>query len=149
MLKISLFHQFIFKIQLILESHDQTFDQLLIFVNLYQHAKKSVHSSDTINFRVPSPDWPHLYLTKPFPKDFQAPFNLYELAKNKCMQKIQLIPSLHSSDTVNFRVRKSRLTTPIFDHAKPKNFRPTFNFCEFASTRKKCGCFIYLLWRNS
>ena len=149
MLKISLFHQFIFKIQLILESHDQTFDQLLIFVNLYQHAKKSVHSSDTINFRVPSPDWPHLYLTKPFPKDFQAPFNLYELAKNKCMQKIQLIPSLHSSDTVNFRVRKSRLTTPIFDHAKPKNFRPTFNFCEFVSTSKKCGCFIYLLWRNS
>ena len=149
MLKISLFHQFIFKIQLILESHDQTFDQLLIFVNLYQHAKKSVHSSDTINFRVPSPDWPHLYLTKPFPKDFQAPFNLYELAKNKCMQKIQLIPSLHSSDTVNFRVRKSRLTTPIFDHVKPKNFRPTFNFCEFVSTSKKCGCFIYLLWRNS
>ena len=149
MLKISLFNQFIFKIQLILESHDQTFDQLLIFVNLYQHAKKSVHSSDTINFRVPSPDWPHLYLTKPFPKDFQAPFNLYELAKNKCMQKIQLIPSLHSSDTVNFRVRKSRLTTPIFDHAKPKNFRLTFNFCEFVSTRKKCGCFIYLLWRNS
>ena len=36
--KSSLFHQFIFEIQSILESHDQTFDQLLIFVNLYQHA---------------------------------------------------------------------------------------------------------------
>ena len=125
------------------------FDQLLIFVNLYQHAKKTVHSSDTINFRVPSPDWSHLFLTIPFPKDFQAPFNLYEFAKNACMQKIQLIPSLHSSDTVNFRVQKSRLTTPIFDHAKPKNFRPTFNFCEFVSARKKCGCFINLFWRNS
>ena len=50
--KIRSFHQFILEIQPILESHDQTnhphfwpsqckkfFDQLLIYLNLYQHAK--------------------------------------------------------------------------------------------------------------
>ena len=35
-------------------------DQVLIFVNLYQHAKNqfipSAHSSDPVNSRVPSPD---------------------------------------------------------------------------------------------
>ena len=29
-----------------------------------------------------------------------------------------------------------RLATPTFDLAHPKNFRPTFNFCEFVSTCK-------------
>ena len=35
-------------------SHPKNFDQLLTFLNLYQHAKNqftlSVHSSDTVNF---------------------------------------------------------------------------------------------------
>ena len=45
MQKVSLLHQFILKIQSILESCDQTghtqtfFDQLFIYVNLYQHLK--------------------------------------------------------------------------------------------------------------
>ena len=59
----------VYQRQQILESGDQTghinfwpcppkkiFDNLLIFVNLYQHAKNqfipSVHSSDTVNFKV-------------------------------------------------------------------------------------------------
>ena len=51
------------------------FDQLLIFVITYQHAKKqsyipSVHSSDTVNFIVPSPDWLHPFLTIPSSKSF-------------------------------------------------------------------------------
>ena len=63
------------------------FDQLLIFVNLYQHAKSqfipSVHSSDTVNFKVPLLDWPHLFLTMPTPKTFKLIFmNLYEHAKS-------------------------------------------------------------------
>ena len=45
------------------------FDHYLIFVNLYQHAKNqfipSVHSSDKVNFRVPSRDWPHPFSTMP------------------------------------------------------------------------------------
>ena len=47
-------------------------DQLWIFVNLYQHAKNQsipyVHSSDTVNSRVPSPDWPHPFFSMPIPK---------------------------------------------------------------------------------
>ena len=50
------------------------FNQLLIFMNLYQHAKNqfipSVHSSDTVSFKVPSYDWPHAFLTMPSPKTF-------------------------------------------------------------------------------
>ena len=71
------------------------FDQLLIFVNLYQHAKNqfipSVHSSDTVSFKVPLLDWPHPFLTMPTPKTFQLIFmELYQHAKNK------LIPLVNS-----------------------------------------------------
>ena len=31
---------------------------------------------------------------------------------------------------------------PLFDHAQPKNFRSTFNFCECVATPKKWGYFI-------
>ena len=78
------------KYYLILESHDQTghidlwpcplkkyFDQLLIFVNLYQHAKSvilSVHSSDTVNFRVSSPDLPHTFFDQAYAKNFKHLF---------------------------------------------------------------------------
>ena len=69
-------------------SSQKFFDQLLIFVNLYQHAKNqfipSVHSSDTVNFKVPSHDWPHPFLTMPTPKTFKLIFmKLYQYAKNK------------------------------------------------------------------
>ena len=41
---------------------------------MYQHAKNkfipSVHSSDTVNFRVPSQDWLHAFLTMLTPKIF-------------------------------------------------------------------------------
>ena len=48
--------------------------------------------------------------------------NLCQHAKN------QSILSIHSGDTVNFRVTETRLGTPLFDHAQPKNFLSTFNF---------------------
>ena len=45
----------------------KSFDQLLIFMNLYQHAKNQfipfVHSSDTVNFRVQIPDWKYPFFT--------------------------------------------------------------------------------------
>ena len=68
--------------------------QLLTFVNLYQHAKNqfipSVHSSDTVNFKVPSHDWPHPFLTMPTPKTFKLIFmKLYQHAK-------KLIPLVNS-----------------------------------------------------
>ena len=57
MQKISYFHLFIFNIQWILETPEQTGQtQLLIFVNLYQYAKyqftMSIHFTDTVNFRI-------------------------------------------------------------------------------------------------
>ena len=65
----------------------KNFDQLLIFVNLYQHAKNqfipSLHSSDTINFKVHSHDWPHPLLTMPTPETFKLIFMiLYQHAES-------------------------------------------------------------------
>ena len=110
--------------------HKKVFDQRLIFVNLYQHVKNqfipSVHSSDTANFRVLSPDWTHPFLTMLTPKIFN-----------------QIIPFVHSGDTVNFRVHRPDwphlfLTMPnqkIFDQ---------LDFCEFVSACKELDCFINL-----
>ena len=103
--KITLFHLFIFEIQSILESRDQTaapiFDlappsppqknnQLLIFDIMYQHVKNqfipSVHSSVTVNFRIPSPGWAHPFLTMLTPKIFNHLLiwvKLYQHAKNQ------------------------------------------------------------------
>ena len=68
------------------------FNQILIFVNLYQHAKNqfipSVHSSDIIN---------------PPQKNFQSPFALCEFVP-ACKKSIN--PSDHSGDTVKFRVQR-------------------------------------------
>ena len=53
----------------------------------------SVHSSDTVNFRVPSPHCPHPFLTMLSTKSYNHLFisvNLYQQTKN------QLIPSVHS-----------------------------------------------------
>ena len=46
-------------------------------------------------------------------------------------------------------ILKTILATPILDHAQPKDFRSTSNFCEFVSIWKKLGYFIGLFWRNS
>ena len=62
---------------------NKTFDQPLIFVNLYQHAK----------IRVTLPHWPQPFLDMPTPKilnDLLICMNLYQLAKT------QLILSVHS-----------------------------------------------------
>ena len=152
--KMILFHLFIF------ESHDQTdhthfltmptqniFDQILIFVITYQHAKNqfipSVHSSDTVSFRVPSP---HPFFTMSTPKIFYHLLicvKLYEDAKN------QFVPPVLSWDTVNFRVQNPDWPHSIFGQVPSKTFQSTFNFCEFVSTRKKRSCFINLFWRNT
>ena len=76
-------------------AHPKKIDLLLTFVNLYQHAKNqfipSVHSSDTVTFKVPSHNWLHPFLTKPTPKTFTLIFlKLYQHDKNK------LIPLFNS-----------------------------------------------------
>ena len=91
----------------------KNFNQLLIFVNLYQHAKNqfipSVHSSDTVNFKVPSHDWPHPFLTMPTPKTFKLIFmKLYQYAKNKLIPLVNSI--LESSNQMaHINMLKMRL----------------------------------------
>ena len=81
------------------------FDQLLIFVNRYQHAKNLLfipfaHSSDTVNFKVPSHDWSHPVLTMPTPKTFKLIFmKLYQHAKNKLIPLVNSI--LESSNLIS------------------------------------------------
>ena len=86
-------------------SHPINFDQLLTITNLHQHAKNQfipfVHSSDRLNFRVPSYDWPHPFLTMPIPKIFNNLLtctNLYQHAKNQLILEIQWI--LKSRDQI-------------------------------------------------
>ena len=70
----------------------------------------SVSSSETVNFRVMSPDWPHPVLTLPSTKIFKhilICMNLYQHEKN------HLIPSVHSSDRVNFGVHRSNWPHPF------------------------------------
>ena len=91
--------------------------QLLIFVNLYQHAKNqfipSVHSSDAVNFRVPPNDCPHLFLTMLT----LAIFDHFLICMNLCQHaKNQLIPSVHYWDIIN---TYSFLSPDTRDWAKP------------------------------
>ena len=66
---------------------------------MYQHMQKislyilSVHSSDTVNFRVSSPDWPDSFFTMLTSEIFSRLLicvKLYQHAKNK------LVPSVLS-----------------------------------------------------
>ena len=118
MQKIRLFHLLIFWDKSIFESHDQTGHthfwpfkpkknwSAFNFCESVLTCKKSiilsVHSSDTDTILEPChKTGPHPFLTMPTPKIFKHLFicmNLYQHAKN------QLIPSIHSRDTVNFRV---------------------------------------------
>ena len=77
-------------------AHPKKIHQLPVFVNLYQHAKiqssPTVHSSDTVNFRIQSPYWPHLFLAMLTPKIFNyllICMNLYQHAKNHFAQSIK------------------------------------------------------------
>ena len=81
----------------------KNFDWLLIFVNLYQHAKNqfipTVYSLETVNLKVPSHDWPHPSSTMRTPKTFKLIFmKLYQHGKNKLIPLVN--SSLESSDHI-------------------------------------------------
>ena len=79
-------------------------------MNLYQHAKiQFIPSSDTVNFKVSSLDWPHPFLTMPTPKTFKLIFmKLYQHAKNKLIPLVNLI--LESTDEIgDINILKMRL----------------------------------------
>ena len=76
-------------------------------MNLHQRAKNQflpfVHSSDRVNYRVPSHDWPHPLLTTPTPKIFKVLLtcmNLYHHAKNQLVLEIQ--STLESRDHIYY-----------------------------------------------
>ena len=98
----------------------KNFDQLLIFVNLYQHAKNQlihfVPSSDTISFRALSPKRPHPFLTMLTPKIFNS-FNLCESVPACKNSVVSICLFLRYS---KFQSPETRLATPIFDYALPK-----------------------------
>ena len=89
-------------------------DWLLIFVNLYQHAKNqfipTVYSLETVNLKVPSHDWPHPSSTMRTPKTFKLIFmKLYQHGKNKLIPLVN--SSLESSDHIgHINKLKMRLT---------------------------------------
>ena len=63
-----------------------------------------VHSSDTVNFGVQRPDWPHPFLTIPNQKIFNQLFffvNLNQYAKNEA------VPSICSGQTVDLKILQS------------------------------------------
>ena len=62
------------------------------FVPVCKKLIPSVHSGDTVNFRVQRPDWPHLFLTMPNQKIFNQIsifVNLYQYAKNYAVSLIR------------------------------------------------------------
>ena len=84
-------------------AHPKKFSSAFNFCDYVSACTKSVflfvHSSDT----VPSPDWPHLFLTMLTPKIFNHLLicvKLYQHAKN------QLITSVLPWDTVSFTVQR-------------------------------------------
>ena len=100
-----------------------------------------VHYSNIVNFRIPSPNWPHICLTTATLKLFNYVLicmNLYQYAKNESL------PSVNSWDTFKF-IPKNRLATLIFDHPQPKTFQSTFNSCELVSTCKKIRLFHWFV----
>ena len=74
----------------------------LAFLNLHQHAKikfiPSIHSWDTVNFRVLWPGWSHPSLTTPTPKFFDQILIYVNLCHHLKNQGISLICS---GDTVD------------------------------------------------
>ena len=81
--------------------------------------KKKVH------FRVPSPNSPLLFLTMLTPKIF----NHLLICMNLCQHaKTQLIPSVHSWDTVIFRVERPDWPDPLLAMPNQKIFNQLLIF---------------------
>ena len=124
------------------------FDQLLIFVIMYQHAKNqcnpSVHSSDRVNFRVWSPDWPHPFLTMLTQKifnQFLICVKLYQHAKN------QFTLSLHSWNKISFRVQRPDWSHPFLTMHN-QTFFDQLSIYKNLFQHAKNEDFIDLFWRN-
>ena len=125
-------------------------NQFLIFLNLCQHAKNqflpSVHSSDTVNFRVSSTNWPFLFLTILTPKIF----NHFLICVNLCQHAKKSVNFICSFWYSQFQSPETRLYWPdlFLTMLNQKKILSTINFWEFVSTCKELRWFIDLRWRN-
>ena len=64
----------------------------------------SVHSTDTVKFRVQRPDWPHPFLTMSNQKIFNRPVifvNLYQHAKK------EVLSSIRSGEILDLKILQS------------------------------------------
>ena len=104
-------------------------DQSNLLINIIEFNDKSgprtrictsIRKNDFIKFAqfwVLWSDWPHPFLTKPTQKIFDQLLTfviIYHHAQN------QFIPSVHSSDTVNFRVPSPDWSHPFLTMLTPK-----------------------------
>ena len=100
----------------------KSLNQLLAFLNLYQHAKISVSSIssflDTVSFRVPSRNWPLPFLTMLTP-NFQSSFNLCEFMP-ACKKSVNPINSFWRYS--HFRVHRPDWSHPLFTMPNQKMF---------------------------
>ena len=114
-------------------------------MNLYNHTKNqfisSAHPSDTVNFRVSSPDRSHPFLTMPTSKTLNE---FLPACKNR------LILYVHSWDTANFRLQKLDWPTHILTMPKQKIFEQLlWIFVNSYQHPNNGTVFIDLFWRNS
>ena len=123
-------------------------NQLLAFFNLCQLAKNrfspSVHSSDKVNFGVPSPNWSLPVFTMLTPKIFSHLLicvNLCQHAEN------QLIPFVHSGETVNFRVQRQDWPQPFLTKSNQKFFDQLKTFVNLYQHANNYS-FLNLCWRS-
>ena len=109
--------------------HPKNSDQILIFVNLYQHARNqfipSAHSSDTVNLWVLLPDWPHPFSIKLTRKTFNRLLICVKLCQHA---KNQLIPFVHSWVTVIFSAQRPDWPHPFLTTTNPKIFNSLLIF---------------------
>ena len=117
-------------------------------MNLFQHIKNqfipSVQSSDTVNFRVLSPDWPQPFWTK-----------LTQQIANHLDEFAWIGTSMQKISQFHLFILEIESILEFGDQICPPNFWPcttwwsTFNFCEFVSMCKNWGCFNNLFRRNN
>ena len=115
-------------------------NQLLAFLNSYQHEKKYLYSICSFLryksiFRVLWLDWLRPFSANPHPKHFSSAFNFCDHVSTykKLVYSIcSFIPSVPSSDR---------------DYEMKKSVNSICSFLRY-NQFKKWGCFIDLFWRN-
>ena len=115
-------------------------------MNLYQHAKNefipSVHSSDKVNFRVLSHDWPYLFLTMPTSNIFSYLLICMDLCQDA---RNQLIPSFYSWYTVLILEPREQIVYTQFRPCPTNTFSINFWFLWICINMLKMRLFYWFI----